>query len=429
MKFREIPVTFEKGQVVTSLYHSPFDHNLLYLICLAKTGLKIRFILDDIDNLGVSRIKSVSKYVFTEKYFFSKTERTNIRPLSLSIPKHLLANLAYPSLKELDSQIGILKLKSELNYKDTVEHWIQDTTRQLGTYTIVGPNKAFAFSLVDQDFVDALNDARRHMVSILSRFVSGGDTAVQFINWLLYDNITIGETISDYYLRVLNKLISKFELGGNVSVERMSDISLHGKNVALLEEFNKFGDLQKLYLEALSIDTKKAADDFPFYAISMSDGERLLPVENYLRSPDEYIIAPKVLMLNNFENLILPYSAINNTNVQARELMYANTNINCNQIFCDDRWFDWIASFDMVINLDKIEAELYGESKMTLQSLREAHPNPSNANQQYKDWVAKSTVEAFNQAKYPLIFLALLQEKVFYKDMPDFYKLSEVQDC
>lgn len=424
MKFREIPVEFKKGQVVTLLYHSPFDHNLFYLICLAKTGLKIRLIIDDIDNLGVDRINGSSRYVFAEKYFFSKTERTNIRSLSLSVPKHLLANLAYPSLKELDSQIGILKLKNELNYKDKVEHWIQDTTRRLGTHTIVGPNKAFAFSLVDQDFVDALDDARRHIVGILSRFASDGDTAVQFINWLLDDQITIGETISGYYFRVLNRLIVKFELEETVSIERMSDISLQHKNVAIMKKFSMFDDLRRLYFNALSIDGKKDEEDYPFYSISKSDGERLLPVENYLRSPDEYIIAPKVLMLNNFENLILPYSAIDSTNVHARELMYSNREINCSQVFCDDRWFDWIASFDIVVNLDKTEAELYGNSKMTLQSLRDIHSSTGNAKQQYRDWVAMSTIKAFNHAKYPIIFLALLQEKVFYKEMPNFYKLS-----
>src|SRR3989344_4729580 len=113
MKFKEVPIKFEEGQVITSLYHSPLDHNLFYLICLAKTGLKIRIVLDDIDNMGIDRNDKTATWAFKEKYFLSKTERTNIRPLSLLIPKHLLANLAYPSLKELDSWVGILNLNNK----------------------------------------------------------------------------------------------------------------------------------------------------------------------------------------------------------------------------------------------------------------------------------------------------------------------------
>ena len=94
MKFKKVPIKFEKGQVITSLYHSPFDHNLFYLICLAKTGLKIRIVLDDIDNIGINRNDKTATFAFQEKYFLSKTERTNIRPLSLLVTKHLWAKLA-----------------------------------------------------------------------------------------------------------------------------------------------------------------------------------------------------------------------------------------------------------------------------------------------------------------------------------------------
>lgn len=428
MKFKKVPIKFEEGQVITSLYHSPFDHNLFYLICLGKTGLKIRIVLDDIDNLGIDRGDKTATFAFKEKYFLSKTERTNIRPLSLLTPKHLWANLAYPALKEFDDLVGIRNLKDTLGYKDTVEHWIQDTTQQFGVCSIVGPDKAFAFMAVNSHFTEAIRASKNHINNILSRFRTESDDHIRFIDWLLDENIDPNLKISDYYKDLLEKIIKYFGLEENVWVEKMSDISIQEKNRVVLEDFNNDKTLQNLYAEALSVDGKKDLGDFPFYSVSKKDGQRLLPIKNYIDNPTEYLVAPKVLMLNNFENLILPYHAIDKANIYARELMYSHTKLHCNQVFCDDKWLEWLASFNIEIGLDQIESYFYDKERINLSSLsnyfkEKESPLEMSLEERYKDWVRTSTMSAIEQSKYPLIFLALFQDKIFYKKMPNFYKL------
>jgi hypothetical protein len=428
MKYKKVPIKFEKGQVITSLYHSPFDLNLFYLICLGKTGLKIRIVLDDIDNLGIDRGDKNATFAFSEKYFLSKTERTNIRPLSLLTPKHLWANLAYPAIKEFDDLVGIRNLKDKLEYQDTVEHWIQDTTQRLGVYSIVGPDKAFAFMSVDNHFSEAVRASKTHINSILSRFKTESDSPIKFVEWLLDENISNNLKISDYYKNILEKIIKHFCLEENVWVEKMSDISIQEKNRIVLEDFKNDTALQNLYSEALSMDGKKDLNDFPFYSVSKRDGQRLLHIKNYIDNPTEYLVAPKVLMLNNFENLVLPYHAISKANVHARELMYSHKKLHCNQVFCDDKWLEWLASFNMEINLDQIESYFYDKEQIDLSSLNNIFRKKElsfdgSLEEGYKNWVRTSTMSAIEQSKYPLIFLALLQDKIFYKEIPTFYKL------
>lgn len=423
MKYKKIPFKINEGEMVTSLYHSPFDFNLLYMICLGKTGLRLKVILDDIDNIGIDRANKQSGYCFAEKYFLSKTERTNIRPLSLITPKNMFANLALPNIKECDNKFGIKKIMEEQKYNGTIEHWIQDITNGFGIFTLIGPDKAFSTQLLDESFICAIQQATNHINGILSRFPEKSESAIKFINWLFDEKIKTGTTISDYYYQILVKIVNRFQLSNSISLGRMSDFDAQNSNKSLLNEFNKNKSLQDIYLEALHIDGKKELSDFPFYAISKKIGERLLPIEKYLNNPEDYFIAPKVLMLNNHKNLVLPIHAIDKTNIYARELMYKEKTINCNQIFCDDKWFNWISSFNLKVNLNEKEASIYGRHEIDLALLRRLALGQEKANGPYEQWIIESTFRGFDQAKYPLIFLALFQDDIFYKNIPDFYKL------
>ncbi len=423
MRYKKIPIKINEGEMITSLYHSPFDFNLLYMICLARTGLKVKIILDDIDNIGIDRTNRQTGYCFAEKYFLSKTERTNIRPLSLVTPKNMFANLALPNVKECDKKFGIKKIMDEQKYKGTIEHWIHDITNEFGVFTLIGPDKAFSSQLIDESFIRALQQARNHINRILTRFPQKSESAIEFINWLFDEKIKTGTTISDYYYQVLVKIIDRFKLSNSISLGRMSDFDAQNSNKSLLNEFNKNESLRDRYFTALHIDGKKEPSDFPFYAISKKTGERLLPIEKYLNNPEDYFIAPKVLMLNNHKNLVLPIHAIDKTNIYARELMYKERIINCNQIFCDEKWFDWISSFNLKVNLNEKEANIYGRHDIDFALLRMLSLGQEKVKGPYEQWVIESTFRGFNQAKYPLIFLALFQDDIFYKDIPDFYKL------
>lgn len=423
MEFKKVPIMLQKGQVVTSLYHSPFDFNLFYLITLAKTGIKLRIILDDIDNIGIDREGKNEGYSFKEKYFLSKTGRTNIRPLSLNVPKHFFSNLSSPLLRDLDTFLGIRNLKDQLGCENvTVEHWIQQTTKKFGSWSLVGPDRSFACMSVDDNFIKAMQTSKNHIKAILSEFKTDNNDPFEFIDWLFDENIKTSITISDYYHNILNKIIKRFGLEKNVYVGRMSDIFLQENNETLLKEFLNDEVLGNFYKVALDIDGKKDPDNFPFYSISKKSGERLLPIKNYLDNPQEHLIAPKVLMLNSFENLVLPYHAIDKSNVHARELMYSHEKINCNQVFCDDKWLDWLQNFNITPNM---ENNLHNqEFVMSGSFLKKVSWNSnSDFKENYKIWLKNSTVTAIEQSKYPLIFLALLQEKIFYKEIPNFYKL------
>lgn len=431
MKFKPVPIKLEKGHTVTSLYHSPFDFNLLYLICLAKTGLKLKIVIDDIDNIGIDKSNPDLTYHYSERFFMSKTERTNVRPLSFVMPKHLLANLSYPTLKELDSKVGIATIKQHFKYDDTVEHWIKDVTNSLGSFSLVGPNKAFAFSVIDDSFIQSVRQAKYNIISILRRFPEQSDSAIEFIEWLLNEEFTqVGITISDYYVSLLQRIISKFELDDNIVIQRMSDLEIQGKTRRLLDIFNNDESLRETYKNALAYEGRKSQDDFPFYAISKASGERLLPVDSYISNPTDYLLAPKVLMLNNFENLVLPFHAIESKNVWAREIMYQNKEINCNQIFCDEKWVNKISSFGLNIRLDDEEQRIYGVNSLDTSYFSELikkgqtmYENGKDVEEKYRGWIITSTFGAMDRMKYPLIFMALLQEKTFLTDIPDFYKL------
>lgn len=429
MKFTKTPITLKDGETVTSLYHSPFDLNLFYIIWLAKSGLKLRVILDDIDNIGVDRTDTGHDYAFEEKYFLSKTERTNMRALSLITPKHLIANLSDPELRELDKCVGVKKLKDGLRYDGTVEHWIQHITREMGSFSIIGPDRAFAFAKIDDSFIRAVESAKVHICDLISRISCGNEESSDFINWLLEINPTSTSTISDYYHGVLVKVIRHFGLEKNVHIERMSDALIQDGNRKLLQQFSADKSVRSVYEMAVALDGKKDSIDVPFYSVSKKDGQRLLTIGNYTTEPSEYLIAPNVFMLNNFENLLLPYHAIDKTHVHARELMYSHKEINCNQVFCDDSWLEWVASFDTDVNLDEIEERLYNKTKISLAAFPESLELSNEAlatddfQKIYKEWIFSRSGAAIQRFKYPLLFLAILQNEVFYKGAPNFYKL------
>ncbi|MDP1624858.1 MAG: hypothetical protein Q8L64_03730 [bacterium] len=432
MEFKPTTIKLEKGQVVTSIYHSPFDYNLLYLICLAKTGLKVRIILDDIDNLGVDKSFPEGPYSFSEKFFMSKTERTNIRALSLITPKHLFANLSHPNLKEFDSKIGISTFKENIRYRDTVEHWIRDVTKDFGTFSLIGPDRSYAFTIVDHFFVQAISDAKQQIIDILKKFPDHKDNSIEFIEWLFDEKaISIGTPVSDYFLSVMQKIVDKFDLRDTVSVERMSDSGIEANTKKLMDSFTNKDSLWETYNYAVVIEGKKNTEDFPFYAISKMDGKRLLPTDKYTNDPTSYFLAPKVLMLNNFENLVLPYHAMGSMNVRARQAMYQNKEINCNQIFCDDEWMKHIGSFNIKAQLDTEEQKIYDMDTVNLSSLgdlfakgKKSYGDSVNTEEAYKGWIITSTFNAIDRVKYPLIFMALLQKEVFPTKIPIFYKLA-----
>lgn len=425
MKIIKTPIKLIGHEVVTSLYHSPFDYNLLYLILFAKTGIKLKIVLDDIDNTGIDRSNPDSGFKYKEKYFLSKTERTNIRPLSLTLPKHVLLNLAYPNIKDLDKKVGINELKNVLGYKDTVEHWIKNKTTEMGTYSLIGPDRSFAFMKVDEDFIAAIERAKEHLITLTKKFSNNNaGESIGFINWLFSeDSLVKGKSVSNYYLDILNKIIKRFGLSDTVSVERMSNQTNQYNNQKLRDLFMKDEDLQSAYDRAVKFLGNKK-EDCPFYSISQRDGSRMLPIENHLSNPADYIIAPKVLMLNNFENLILPDHASDSPNVVAREIMYQNHSINCNQVFCGDSWFNYLSQFDLDINLDKLEKEFYKKDTLNLGELSKLNFSEDNYNHKYKSWIVESTIRSIERAAYPLLFISLLQDKIFYKKIPELYKIT-----
>lgn len=425
MKIIKTPIKLLGNEVVTSLYHSPFDYNLLYLILFAKTGIKLKIVLDDIDNTGIDRSHPNSGFKYNEKYFLSKTERTNIRPLSLTLPKHLLLNLAYPNIKDLDKKVGINELKNVIGYKGTVEHWIKDKTNEMGVYSLIGPDKSFAFIEIDEDFIAAIQTAKEHLITLAKKFSNSNVVeSISFINWLFSEDLLVkGKSVSNYYLDILNKIIKRFGFSGNVFVERMSDQTNQYNNEKLQDLFMKDVDLQNAYDRAVKFLGNKK-EYYPFYSISQRDGLRMLPIEKYLSNHYDYIIAPKVLMLNNFENLILPNHASDSPNVVAREIMYQNSSINSNQVFCSDSWFNYLSQFNLDISLDKLEKEFYKKDTLNFRELSKLDFSEDNYNHKYKSWIVESTIRSIERATYPLLFLSLLQDKIFYKKIPEVYRIT-----
>ena len=423
MKINKIPIELKKGQVVTSLYQSPFDYSLLYLILFGKTGVNLKIILDDIDNLGVDRQDYNHIFMYKEKYLLSKTRRTNIRPLTCILPKHLLLNLSNSNFKDLDNAISITKIKDILGYKDTVDHWIKDTTNEMGTYSLIGPNKSFAFVKVDNHFIFAIKAVKKHLKRLIDNF-SNKENSYEFIEWLFTDDILIeGEYISDYYIKFLGRIIDRFDLSENVSISKISDIRNQENTKKILDLYKSDISLQQDYKKALVISKGEIGEDFPFYAISKIDGSRLLSIEHYLHDYNNYIIAPKVLMLNNFQNLILPDHASHSKNVTARDIMYKNPNINCNQIFCDEDWIKYLSKFDLKIKLDDLEKNFYNKEYIDFKEL----VNTSFEDDplfKYKNWIIESTLDSIKKTSYPLLFLILLQDKIFYKNIPRVYKID-----
>lgn len=425
MKIIKTPIRLDNDEVVTSLYHSPFDYNLLYLILFAKTGVKLKIVLDDIDNIGVDRSHPNSSFVYKEKYFLSKTERTNLRSLSLILPKHIFLNLAYPNIKGLDKKVGINTLKNVLGYEDTVEHWIKDKTNEMGAYSLIGPDKSFAFMRVDDDFIIAINKAKDHLITLIEKFPNNRAESINFIDWLFSEDLLVkGKKVTDYYFDILNKIIKRFDLSENVLVEKMSDQTNQYNTKKLLDLFTRDKDLQNTYNSALKFLGKKDTEDYPFYSISREDGARMLPIESFLNNHDDYIVAPKVLMLNNFENLILPDHASGNPNVIAREIMYRSSNIKCSQVFCSDNWLSHLSQFDLDIDLDKLEKEFYKKKTLNFKELLGLNFYEGNEISEYKNWVIRSTITSLERATYPLLFLSLLQDKIFYKKPPELYKIT-----
>lgn len=425
MKINKIPVKLGANEVVTSLYHSPFDYNLLYLIFFAKTDVRLKIVIDDIDNTGIDRNYPNSDFGYKEKYFLSKTERTNLRPLSLTLPKHILLNLAYPNIKDLDKKVSISELKKLLGYEGNVEHWIKDKTNEMGVYSLTGPDYSFAFMEINDEFIKAIKKAKDHLI-ILARKFSNVDLSETegFINCVFSEDLLVkGKSISSYYFDILNLIINKFDLSDNVSIEKMSDRHNQQNNEKLLGLFEKDKNLQHIYARAVEFLGNKK-DDCPFYSISIENGSRMLPIENYLNNINNYIIAPKVLMLNNFENLLLPSHASSSPNVLAREIMYQNSSINCNQVFCDDGWLNHLSQFNINIDLDELEREFYHKETLSFKEIIEMNCGKESDISEYKNWVIKSTIRSLERAAYPLLFLSLYQDKIFYKKAPNLYKVT-----
>ena len=438
MQIKKIKRQLKTGDTVTCLYHSPFDLNLLYILCLAKTGLKIRVIIDDIDNLGILRDGRLQEYTYAEEYFLSKTERTNLRPLSFVSPKNLFVNLSVPELKIFDNRVGIQRIKQRLGYQDTVEHWIRDTTRRYGSYAMAGPDESFGFQKAGASFIEALNQAIQNLKSIIrENFPSYSNDALGFVDWLFKDSNNEG-SVSDCFVSILERILERFNLKDSVTIEKMSDQSFHERNKKLYEKFIENTELHNIYKKAISVDGKKSFDDMPFYSISKENGSRLLNPILAIDDSAHYFLAPKVLMLNSLENLILPTDAMNKSNVLAREIMYQGNLVDSNQIFCTNDWLFRISKMIKNVRLSAIEKSVYGvdgnystlyDLVEFLLDLRTAYDEGLNDDiiSKYKGWIASSTLESLNRFGYPLIFLCLLQEKAFGEKMPDFFKFGQLK--
>ena len=107
--------------------------------------------------------------------------------------------------------------------------------------------------------------------------------------------------------------------------------------------------------------------------------------------------------------------------------MYSHKDMNCNQIFCEDNWLEWIASLGFEMNLNEIESQLYKKSVINfaeLQSLESNAPGSHSYQEEYEKWIFSASIEAIRRFKYPILFLALFGDRIFYENHPAFCKLT-----
>lgn len=409
--------------VVTSLYHSPFDLNLLYLILLGKTGIHVNIILDDIDSLGLNKSKPRDVYTVDTKFQYSKTARSNLRPLTFLLPNHLFGDLTKSNFKALDETLSLVKLKQIFGESLNLESMIQKFTTVFGQSSIVGPDKAFGFCEVDQEFINSIQKQTQKVLDLIVENNFCDNKVFERHKKIFAIRPLKGELIVSYYLKFLENIIEIFDLP-NITISKMT--SFGKKNINLYNDFLSNPNFRDVYQEALVIDGNKSEGDLPFYLIDEKDGNRMLVVTNECTESDSYFLSPKVLMLNNFINLVLPFDAHSKQNVQAREVMYKSGLVNCSQIFLNDNWLNYLEKFD--IKIGHYSAEFFDKKFCKKLAINEENLAVLTTSEKdnLRNWFIDSTKSSIAHLKYPILFLVIFGDDIFCRNPEslDFYELG-----
>jgi hypothetical protein len=304
-----------------------------------------------------------------------------------------------------------------------LENVIRKVTTIFGQTSIVGPDKAFGFCKVDQNFIDSVNkQTKKAMDLIISSNRCSNIVKERHVKIFATRPIK-GESIVDYYIRFLSNIIDIFCLS-NVTLSKMT--SLEKENKLLYKKFQSDSSFREVYQSALELDGVKNQKDTPFYLINKINGDRMLDVASNFLEDETLFLSPKVLMLNNLKNLVLPYEANDKRNVHARETIYKSGFVNCNQVFLDDNWLNYLERFD--IKIDDKAAEFFDKDFYKQLAVSEESLAVLTASEKdnLRDWFIESTKSSISHFKYPILFLVIFGDDIFCKNLEslDFYELS-----
>ncbi len=393
-----------------ALYQSPWTVSLSTAFAFRGAGT---YVIDDIDNAGVERGHEEGAYRLVRKQVLSKKGWTTCRPLSAFCPDGLLhANLSRADYTSLDRAAGLAKLA---RHNGSTVNALRDSSTRHGMWSLAGPDRAIV-AVRCADAAPGLRDTiARHEEAVRRSLPRSRDhgPALRRLRHLMPDPDP-DQGLLDYFRECLRRGLAL--VGSDTPVLSAAHDVIAPDGGALFARFAA-GDpaAVEAYNAAAAIQGSRALGPdhpMPYYAVDLGTGTRS-PITAGHRPADRAIIAPKILVLENVPDMVLPANTAGRATIRAREHAYRRLDTGSSQVFFSANWLQALAAVDVEVAVDApFRPLLGGWDRAPLRDLvtaldTRASSGTSDLDDVWTTWTVEQTLHDFHTWHYPLLCYAI----------------------
>lgn len=394
-----------------ALYQSPWTVSLSAAFAFRGAGI---YAIDDIDNAGVERGHLNGPYRMVRKEVMSKKGWTNCRPLGAFVPDGLLhANLSRADYLALDRATGLANIARQQG--STVNALVRGSSTRHGMWSLAGPDRAIV-AVSCADAATGLRDAiTRHEDAVRRSLPRSRDhePALRRLRHLMPDPDP-DQGLLDHFRECLRRGLAL--VGSDTPVLSAAHDLIAPGGSALFARFAA-GERAAVeaYNAAAAIQGSRALGPdhaMPYYAVNLDTGTRS-PISFDHRPAAREIIAPKILVLENAPNMVLPVNTAGRATIRAREHAYRHLGTGSSQVFFGANWLQALAAVDVEVAVDAPFRQLLGGwDRAPLRDLTaalevRASSGGTDPAEAWTTWVAEQTLQDFHTWHYPLLCYAV----------------------
>lgn len=402
------------------LYQGPWMLGLSALFTLKGRG---RYIIDDIDNVGVERgLEADPSYRVIRKEILSKKGWTNCRPLTAHCPDGLFSpNLSQARFMGPEDSALLTAWAREQGMGG--ERFIRSRTLDFGIWALVGPDRAIAGVPMEAVRPALLEIISKHEEALRKSLAdeSAQRAAVTRLRHLMPDPSPF-RTLIDYFIHCMERALGLFG-GGRVESAAREFLDRDGGQLYQTFE-SRDARAMSVYNAGAALQGSRALGPdhwVPYYKVGLQDGARTPILEAVARSSDE-MIAPKILVLEGAPHLAIPRAMANNRSIIAREHVYRELGTGSGHVFLDSNWVEALADCPERLHVHPLFQPLMdghvtmpvgsfvqrlGEMELQVDSPGAA----ASPTSQWAGWVLRETLKEFRLYGYPLLCFAVGGER------------------